>query len=318
MTFFHKVKLSRPRSSLLTVTPRESQGDSLKIFLGKAATKPKTQTTEVIMKIVPNTLNQNHQKNSLTPKKGRSRTYKSAFIIGISAALLGSAYCSSDIENRGDPSSHHLSPRETRLQLFDLGKFDKSFELVGNLSSQAQERKLVFGKSYLYDLLKKEVILPNKNKLITYIPYYLENLLSIKSPDVLKLKERYFDDFIKLLNVTYETLSENQQLSALKILDENLSKITLEQYSLSPIFLRFAALQKDTMGSFSIKGNLGEKIKQVYESEYYNRADHYKYHISLEERYKLDKDILEKLSKFETAKGINDIILLHNIRQELN
>lgn len=203
-----------------------------------------------------------------------------------------------------------LSHREMRLRLFDLDKFDSSFELEANVLAQMKNRTAIWNKPKFSHHIEDEIIgyFPNQSKIIDYIPYYLKEILDIKSANDLRFKKEFFSDFIKLTNVVYKSLNGKE----IKKLEEEILKVNLKEYPLFPIFLRFFAFQQGKVDYSRCSSIIEEKIKDIYIDEDFDKS--HKYHKSLGEKCKIDQEKLEELSNLElfSVARLKSLLFLHN------
>lgn len=238
------------------------------------------------------------------------------FCLALSSIIFSSGtQAIEDLDNEINAITHTKTKnsnfRKKRLELFDLDKFDSSFKLTGILLYQMKERNKIWKRPNLYGKVEDEIINHpiNQNKLLNYIPYYLKEILEIKSANSLRNKEEYFSDFLELVSITYKSLNKVKQ----KELDNKLSHVNLESYEISPIFLRYASLKKNKISDFPFY--LKERIAPLLTDEVFNKHDDYKYHQSLANTYKQDQTTLEELSSLEEVnpETIKSLLSLYNI-----
>lgn len=238
------------------------------------------------------------------------------FCLALSSIIFSSgSQANEDVDNEISAITHtkikNSNFRKDRLELFGLDKFDSSFKLTGILLDQVKERNKIWKKPNLYAKVEDEIIkCPiNQDNLLNYIPYYLKEILEIRSANSLKHKEEYFSDFLELISITFKSLNNAKQ----KKLNDKLSLINLEDYEMSSIFLRYISLQKTKISNlpFYIK----ERITPLLTDEMFNKHDDYKYHQSLANAYKKDQTTLEELSSLEEASPemVKNILSLYNI-----
>jgi hypothetical protein len=203
-------------------------------------------------------------------------------------------------------TSENLQEENQRLELFGLLKFNRSFEVDGNILQQMNQRSIVWDKLYLRENVKKEVLEypSNQNKLIGYIPYYLNEILDVKSVTDLNNKDVFFSDFVTLLETAALKGSQFRETK------EKISKINFKGKALYPIFLKYLALHNSNLSLYPTY--VQEEVDKIRLEEESYKQDRYKYRRNLKERYEEDKRKLIELSnlKERNIEDIKSLILL--------